>query len=170
MNTFDPTPLPAKTHYFKNGASLKIVRNRHAPGGQPIIASAVLNRGPWPLEALGVMLAEFQAHADQERVSFNQTVTLPDGLELRFAFAPGVPFVAVPLPGSPPPPFDPDQARADCLAALRRRFTPEMLAESLASLPAASQLEFARKFLIEPPVRRTLKIIIRKPRAKKTRP
>lgn len=170
MNAFDPTPLPAKTHYFKHGASLQIVRNRRVTDGQPIIASAVLNRGPWPLESLGVMLAEFQAHADQERVSFNQTVTLPDGLELRFAFAPGVPFVAVPLPGSPPPPFDPDKARADCLAALHRHFTPEMLAASISSLPPDRQLEFARKFLIESPVRRTLKIIMRKPRAKKPRP
>jgi len=64
-------------------------------------------------------------------------------------------------PTPPSEPHDPDQARAACLAALHRLITPEMLARSLASLPKDAQRRIIGKYLIDRPVRRTIKIITR---------
>ncbi len=152
---------PAVTyHTFENGARLKIVRDRNATGSQPIITNYELSLYPWSLEAVGVLLTEYQKHADETKRSFRQTLNLPGGPDLRFAFAPDVPWKQM-LPESAP--FDPEQARVEILAALAKRLIPEVLAASLASLPPENRRRIASKYLAKPPVR----FITRKPRPKK---
>lgn len=160
-----PEPMSMKpnittSHKLIDGRFVTITRNPRARGGEAIIQSAELSKGAsWPLDALGVMLEEFQRQADEQRVSFNQTLKLPDGLLLRFAFAPGVPFVARPLGDEAKTPED---YRSEVLEAIKSRITPERMAEVFAALPADSQRRVAVKCFIEPPVIRRVNIRTRR--------
>jgi len=56
--------------------------------------------------------------------------------------------------------------RAECLAAIRRHISPEMLATAFASLPPDAQQRLTR-LRLEPPTRLKVRLITRKRQAKK---
>lgn len=144
------------THELPTGQSIRITRDPNARDGESILQSAVLNKGPsWPLESLRVILDEFQQHADDERLSFDQVLNLPGGLPLKFAFRPGLPYETLPLVDVVEVPRD---YRSEVLEAIRSKLTPERLAEVFAELPADAQRRVALKCFVEPPVRRRVKI------------
>ncbi len=141
-------PDITSSHKLLDGQFLTITRNPRARRGEPIILSATLNKGrSWPMDALGVMLGEFQLHADQEGLSFDQTLVLHGDLKLKFAFAPGVPFVARPLVDDVKVPVD---YQTEVIEAIRSRISPERLAEVYASLPVDAQRRVAAKCLVKP--------------------
>ncbi len=55
-------------------------------------------------------------------------------------------------------------AGAELREALERHITPEMVAASLASLPADARRRITSKYLAEPQVRQTVRFTTRKPR------
>ena len=62
------------------------------------------------------------------------------------------------LAAEQPPPFDRERARAACLDAFCKTFTPEKLGKVIAGLPVYAQRQLVGKFLVEPPVRHRITI------------
>lgn len=159
MNTTAMSTSPTTIHKLADGCFLTVTRNPRAGSGQSIITSANLSKGHWPLASLAVIMSEFQKHADEERVSFDQVLNLPGGLDLKFGFAPGKPPVPLPTADAAPRQKTIDDIRSETIAAIQKRVTPELFAEAFAQLPGDAQRRVASTFFIEPPVRRVTRIV-----------
>lgn len=153
------TNLITTSHRTPCGRIIALTRNPLARDGERIIEAIISPGAGWPLESLRVILDEHQRHANEQNIAFKQIFRIPGGLHLKFSFEPGKPYLPCPLVE------EVKDYRTDVLEAIKRRFTPERMAQVFAGLPAAGQRRVALDCLVEPPVRRTVKIT-RRPKSK----
>lgn len=177
MTTPSDKPQTYRRANFTDGSFANIVSNLNPEPGEPIIDRIdwLHGKGTWPAEIIDAIIGGWQWHADWRWQSFEQAMTLPSGRVLCWRFRPQEPCTACLQSSStvvgkglfdaPPTKLAPETAD-DYRYALRRTISPKMFAASLASLPAEAQARIIGKYLVDPPVRRRVKITTRRTKSK----